>query len=92
MTTALHRSPVTLALALAAGIGVVASIVALAPASQAAPAGWRSLAAVPAPALAAGTRIEVDDQGKVIRFFIDGQQLAMLDSVGLHVQDDVATE
>jgi len=33
------------------------------------------------------TRIELDEQAGVIRFFIDGQQRAFLDADGLHVRD-----
>lgn len=39
----------------------------------------------------AATRIEVDDEANVIRFFIDGQELAVLDEEGLRVKGTVAT-
>lgn len=37
----------------------------------------------------AETRIEVDEQANVIRFFIDGEERAVLDASGLHVNGDV---
>ena len=35
------------------------------------------------------TRIEVDDDSDVIRFFIDGKERAFLDETGFHVHDDI---
>ncbi len=35
------------------------------------------------------TRIEVDEQAHVIRFFIDGKEMAVLDALGLHVIGDI---
>lgn len=37
----------------------------------------------------AATRIEVDEQAGVIRFFIEGEERAALDAKGLHVNGDV---
>jgi len=35
------------------------------------------------------TRIEVDDQAGVIRFYVKGQEQALLDTAGLHVHGDI---
>ena len=37
---------------------------------------------------AAVTRIEVDEQANIIRFFIDGEESMRLDPNGLHVRDN----
>lgn len=37
----------------------------------------------------ASTRIEVDDQAGVIRFFIDGREKARFDAAGLHVRENI---
>lgn len=87
MTAVPHRSATPVALMVAAVIAAGAAVAALASSIPAAPAGWKVRSAVPASPALAGTRIEVDDRTHVIRFFIDGEQLAMLDAVGLHVED-----
>lgn len=78
----IRNRSVALGLALAVGVGVLASVAIVAP-IEAAPAGWkvRSSAAIPATV----TRIEVDQQGNAIRFFVSGEEIAMLDASGLHV-------
>jgi hypothetical protein len=38
---------------------------------------------------ASPTRIEVDNRNHTIRFYIDGEQVSMLDALGLH--DEVVT-
>ena len=73
---------VALGLALAAGVGVLASVTIVAP-IEAAPTGWRVRAAAAVPATV--TRIEVDQQGNAIRFFVSGEEIAMLDASGLHI-------
>ncbi|PKA43029.1 hypothetical protein [Rhizobium sullae] len=37
-----------------------------------------------APQLVAPTRIEIDNQAREIRFYINGEQITVLDSVGFH--------
>jgi hypothetical protein len=38
---------------------------------------------------AAATRIEVDEEASPIRFFIDGQERAVLNADGLHVKGNI---
>jgi hypothetical protein len=78
----IRNQSVALGLALAAGVGVLASVIAVAP-IEAAPAGWRVRAAATVPATV--TRIEVDQQVNAIRFFVSGEEIAMLDASGLQV-------
>lgn len=40
-------------------------------------------------AVSATTRIEVDQDANVIRFFIDGQESVRIDAKGLHVREDI---
>jgi hypothetical protein len=78
----IRNRSVALGLVLAAGVGALASVTAIAP-IEAAPTGWRVRAAAAVPATV--TRIEVDQQGNAIRFFVSGEEIAMLDASGLHV-------
>ena len=63
---------------LAGGFALLVSIVTLADSSER--LGRRSMA-LP---VAAPTRIEVDNDTHKIRFYINGEQITMLDSLGLH--------
>ncbi len=38
------------------------------------------------------TRIEVDEDANVVRFFIDGQERIVIDAAGLYVRGDIAYE
>jgi len=51
---------------------------------EAAPIGWRARAAAAVPATV--TRIDVDQRNNAIRFFVSGEEIAMLDASGLHVE------
>lgn len=42
-----------------------------------------------AQAESAQTRIEVDEQAGIIRFFIKGQETARLDAAGMHVRENI---
>jgi hypothetical protein len=78
----IHNRSVAVGLALAVGIGFLASVTAVAP-IEAAPTGWRTrAAAVPATV----TGIDVDQRNNAIRFFVGGEEIAMLDASGLHVE------
>jgi hypothetical protein len=51
-------------------------------------------AAIPAetetpPTALEATRIEVDQDANVIRFFIDGQEAVRIDATGLHVRENI---
>ena len=37
----------------------------------------------------AATRIEVDEEANIIRFFVDGEETMRLDAEGLHVRNDI---
>ncbi|TGQ34680.1 MULTISPECIES: hypothetical protein [unclassified Mesorhizobium] len=72
-------SPATPFIALAAGCAALVVMLNYAPAGE-----FPSRYVKPAPASPAiePTRIEVDGSAHVIRFYIDGKQVALLDSLG----------
>lgn len=53
------------------------------------PAAARDEADTGGPAEQAPTRIKVDEHAEVIRFIVEGEERAVLDSDGLHVRGDV---
>ncbi|TIT20919.1 MAG: hypothetical protein E5W81_04130 [Mesorhizobium sp.] len=72
-------SPATPVIALAAGCAALVLMLNFAPTGE-----FPSRYVKPAPASLAAqpTRIEVDDNAHAIRFFVDGKQVALLDSTG----------
>jgi hypothetical protein len=76
MTTMISRAKPLIAIA--GGIAALLTVVSLAPAGEP-----RSRFRNP-PATAAQTRIEVDRNTNAIRFYVEGKQVALIDSRGLN--------